>query len=160
MLCASCTVVNVALHVECIIVWLEVCCIVFVFLTEHFQYISPCMSIFLLAFFIIQLDDSLHCITIITFLQALHCKKWCVVLTQVRDYCGNYQEKTQEKTHICHNSHALRVKTTHHFLQCIHYFTSAVNPKLNFEPGLQSTLRSTGALNYNYALFTYTGLPF
>ncbi len=36
-----------------------------------------------------------------------------------RYYCGNYQEKTQEKTHICHNSHALCMKTIHHFLRCI-----------------------------------------
>ncbi len=54
----------------------------------------------------------------IALVRDLHCKKWCVVLTQVRDYCGNYHEKTQEKTHVCHNSHALCVKTTHHFLQC------------------------------------------
>ncbi len=36
--------------------------------------------------------------------QGVHCKKWYVILTHVRDYCGNYQEKLQEKTHICHNS--------------------------------------------------------
>ncbi len=54
----------------------------------------------------ISSDNLILLLTIFT----LHCKKWCVVLTQVRDYCGN-----QEKTHVCHNSHALCVKTTHHF---------------------------------------------
>ncbi len=51
----------------------------------------------------------------------IHCKKWCVWFWRK---CVTIVATIRKKPHVCHNrtfynSHALCVKTTHNFLQCI-----------------------------------------